>query len=128
MNTIPEFLQGSTPADTHLKVCNYLYDCITTATFSGRVAVDYAALQRVVCSRGRNAGRLLATCPAIWGPNADHAAAAIWMGMQPNPWKMKFSAVMLPEPHKSTMYALSRFKFPRWLDKDLSALAGMGVL
>ena len=66
-------------------------------------------------------GRLKAKAPAeVWGK-------AAWNGLQPNAWKIQFSACFLPFGPAAFLTRLSRITWPAALDKDLAALRSLGV-
>jgi hypothetical protein len=66
-------------------------------------------------------GRLKERAPAeVWGK-------AAWNGLQPNAWKIQFSACFLPFGPAAFLTRLSRITWPAALDKDLAALRSLGV-
>ena len=66
-------------------------------------------------------GRLKSKAPAdAWGK-------AAWNGIQPNAWKIQFSACFLPAGPAALLTALSRATWPAELDKDLATLRSLGV-
>lgn len=99
--------------------------CETLAEKSG---VDIAIIRRVISSKGKNAGRLLAACPPVFGPKKDPAAAAVWLGLQPNPFKVSVGKVLfLDKENQELTLRLGKIKWPAWLDADKAALVSFGV-
>ncbi len=95
---------------------------------SDRSGVSSEIIARVICSKGKNAGRLLATCPPVFGPKADPAGAAVWLGLQPNPWKVSVGKILfLPKEQQEVCVQLGKIKWPAWLDSDKAALVAFGV-
>lgn len=89
---------------------------------------EEAAVQRALSGAGANRGRLLATCPAIFGRGADAMAAAAWLGLQPNPWKCSVAKTMLLTGKARTLVTkLAARSWPTWLDKDAATLDRLGV-
>lgn len=66
-------------------------------------------------------GRLLAKAPA------EDIGKAVWNGLQPNPWKIQFSACFLRGYAGEILSHLSTFAWPAWLDSDAKALQDLGV-
>jgi len=90
--------------------------------------IDPAIVARVICSKGKNKGRLISTCPPVFGPKADKQAAAVWLGIQPNPFKVSVGKVLfLDKENQELCCRLGKIKWPAWLDADKASLVGLGV-
>ena len=99
--------------------------CCNISEVSG---VDVTIIRRVICSKGKNIGRLLGTCPPVFGPKADKVAAAVWLGLQPNPFKVSVGKVLfLDKENQELALRLGKIKWPSWLDSDRAALESFGV-
>ena len=86
------------------------------------------AVARAIASRGKHAGRLLARCPADWGPRRDPLAAAAWLGLQPNPWRIFVGRVILQTEEQTLLFSkLAGRPWPVQLDRDAAALSAAGV-
>lgn len=69
----------------------------------------------------RKTGRLKERAPSDpWGK-------AAWNGLQPNAWKIQFSACFLPPAPAAFLTRLSRHTWPAALDRDLFTLRSLGV-
>jgi hypothetical protein len=66
-------------------------------------------------------GRLKAKAPS------DDWGKAAWNGLQPNAWKVQFSACWLRGEPADLLSKLAKFTWPVALDKDLSTLRALGV-
>lgn len=66
-------------------------------------------------------GRLKAKAPA------DDIGKAVWNGLQPNPWKVQFSACFLRGYAGEILSHLASYSWPAWLDADAKALQDLGV-
>ena len=66
-------------------------------------------------------GRLKAKAPS------DDWSKAAWNGLNPNPWKIQFSACFLRGEPAALLSKLSKHSWPVALDKDLSTLRALGV-
>ena len=66
-------------------------------------------------------GRLKAKAPS------DDWSKAAWNGLQPNAWKIQFSACFLRGEPADLLAKLSKHSWPVALDKDLSTLRALGV-
>lgn len=83
---------------------------------------------RVIRKSGKHAGRLLDKCPAVFGANADAEAAAVWLGIQPNPFKVSvYKVLSLSGANRDLTLRLSKKMFPAWLDSDKAKLIDLGV-
>lgn len=81
-------------------------------------AEEIAGIRSALSSK---TGRLKERAPAeAWGK-------AAWNGLQPNAFKIQFSACFLPPGPASFLTRLSRIAWPAALDKDLAALRSLGV-
>lgn len=95
---------------------------------SDRSGVSSEIVRRVICSKGKNQGRLLAACPPVFGPKKDPVAAAVWLGLQPNPFKVSVGKVLfLDKENQELALRLGKIKWPAWLDSDRAALESFGV-
>ena len=102
-------------------------DAIISA-IATRGQIDPAIVARIICSKGKNKGRLIATCPPIFGPKADKEAAAVWLGIQPNPFKVSVGKVLfLSFDLQELTLQLGKIEWPAWLDADKASLVALGV-
>ncbi len=95
---------------------------IIAATVAKVVALNEAELAAVKAALNTRTGRLRAN------PPADDMACAAWMGLQPNPHKIRvWRAIMLPNEAKTLMFKLSQHHWPVQLDMDADELNKLGV-
>lgn len=98
------------------------------AELAKRADVSAAVVKRIICPKGKNTGRLIAKCPPVFGPKADTEGAAVWLGLQPNPYKVSVGKVLfLPRELQETCTRLAAIKWPSWLDSDRANLESFGV-
>jgi hypothetical protein len=91
---------------------------------------EQSAVLRALAGQGRFRGRLLAKCPPSTGAAADPLAAAAWLGLQPNPYKISVWRYLIASTAaKALTDKLARAPrgWPVWLDRDADALCKLGV-
>jgi hypothetical protein len=77
-----------------------------------------------IVTRGNRAGQLKRRMPS----GACGLSQAAWLGVQPNPWKVSFSALVFLRGDEKALYEkLARFNWPGWLDQDRAELVSLGV-
>lgn len=92
------------------------------AAIAERAGVPVRLVERVLATKGKNAGRLLARCPS------EDEASALWTAIQPNPWKVSVGRVLFLRGEARALFErVSALKWPVWLDSDASALVELGV-
>ena len=91
---------------------------IIAQTVGGLSDLEELAIKGALNSR---TGQLKAKCPS-----ADWNKAA-WNGLQPNAWKIQFSACFLRGEPADLLAKLSKHTWPAAFDKDLHALRKAGV-
>lgn len=75
--------------------------------------------------RGQYAGYLTKNKP---NNNKKPMAAAAWLAMQPNGYKISIGAIMFLSDEQKALYdKLDKFKYPAWLDRDKEILSNLGV-
>lgn len=98
------------------------------ARIAGLTPDEQAAVERVICTRGKNRGRLLRSCPPGWGDKADPLAAGAWTGLQPNHYRIgAFRLVLLPREAQALAVKLATYQWPSWLDASRAKLEAAGV-
>ena len=93
-------------------------------------AAEQRAVLGALAGQGRFRGQLLAKCPPVTGPRRNVLAAAAWVGLPPNPWKVPaWSALLLrtEAPAARLLARLLPHRWPAWLDRDAHALQRVGV-
>jgi hypothetical protein len=120
--TLEDYVKPAKPSAPTINVAAI----ITAIAQRGGIAEDLVA--RVICKQGKNRGRLISKCPPVFGPKKDPQAAAVWLGIQPNPFKVSPGKVLfLDNASQELCLRLGQIKWPGWLDADRAALESFGV-